>query len=75
MPIPIVISLIELLYDYLCGVRSTKIPPHCQVLSVLRFYATGSYQAVVAQDYLHSHGSLQTRISLTKMSTTLPTGK
>lgn len=50
MPISLVQELVVLLQDNL---YKGTIAPFMQVLIALRFFATGSYQRGVAQDYKH----------------------
>ena len=53
MPIALVQRLVNLLYEYLIGKRSTRLSPEIQVLVALRFYSEGPYQKGVARDYRH----------------------
>lgn len=46
-------ELCNWLRPYLEGQRRHHIPVHVQVLVSLRFFATGSYQKVLQQDYFH----------------------
>nr|CAD7438270.1 unnamed protein product [Timema bartmani] len=43
-------DLCEMLSPHLEGQRSNRLPVHTQVLTAVRFFATGSYQRVVSQD-------------------------
>ncbi|OXU22898.1 hypothetical protein TSAR_014176 [Trichomalopsis sarcophagae] len=50
----VALMLIRDLEADLVGVRASVIPPHNQVLSVLRFLAEGSYQKGFSQEFHHS---------------------
>nr|CAD7412958.1 unnamed protein product [Timema poppensis] len=43
-------DLCEMLSPHLEGQRSNRLPVHTQVLTAVRFFATGSYQRAVSQD-------------------------
>lgn len=55
MPQHLAINLIIMLVDraYL-SIHPQGVPPHLQVLSVLRFLASGAYQAGLGHDYNHA---------------------
>lgn len=49
----VAIRLCSLLTPVLSGVRNNRLPVHVQVLTAVRVYATGSYQQIAGQVYLH----------------------
>ena len=49
-------QLIDLLEVHITAQEPSYIPVHLQVLATLRFFAEGSYQKGVSQDYKHPLG-------------------
>ena len=53
MPPHLMMDLLELVYNDLAGQRSTRLPPHIQLLVCVRFLASGGYQKDIAQNMEH----------------------
>lgn len=54
MPPALALELVDLLNEHIRARGSSKIPVHLQVLGALRFFAEGSYQKGVSQDFNHA---------------------
>lgn len=53
LPVPVALRLVEILRASLSPLKADGVPAHLQVLSALRFYAEGTYQKGVGQDFRH----------------------